>query len=197
MPGSGVDNMIDLQQHDDLARLYTLFQLVPDGVPTIKKALKDSIGERGRLVNEAGLSSGDGERSSALVNHEGDTEGLGDGLTLSKSVKGKGKERAASVPQTKKMLDAALKWVQDVLDLKDIFDRLLKSCLRDDKSVQTAMNEVWLVALTALMLPLDTEQPIQAFESFINLNPKAPEFISLFIDENLKKGLKGVRHVSG
>jgi len=37
--------------------------------------------------------------------------------------------------------------------------------------VQTAMNE--------------------AFESFINLNPKAPEYISLFIDENLKKGLKG------
>lgn len=32
----------------------------------------------------------------------------------------------------------------------------------------------------------------QAFESFINLNPKAPEYISLFIDENLKKGLKGV-----
>jgi cullin 3 len=33
---------------------------------------------------------------------------------------------------------------------------------------------------------------VQAFESFINLNPKAPEYISLFIDENLKKGLKGV-----
>ena len=32
----------------------------------------------------------------------------------------------------------------------------------------------------------------QAFESFINLNDKSPEFISLFIDENLKKGLKGV-----
>jgi hypothetical protein len=33
----------------------------------------------------------------------------------------------------------------------------------------------------------------QAFESFINLNDRSPEFISLFIDENLKKGLKGVR----
>lgn len=32
----------------------------------------------------------------------------------------------------------------------------------------------------------------QAFEDFVNLNEKAPEFISLFIDENLKKGLKGV-----
>lgn len=33
---------------------------------------------------------------------------------------------------------------------------------------------------------------LQAFEDFINLNEKAPEYISLFIDENLKKGLKGV-----
>jgi cullin 3 len=32
----------------------------------------------------------------------------------------------------------------------------------------------------------------KAFEDFINLNEKAPEYISLFIDENLKKGLKGV-----
>lgn len=32
----------------------------------------------------------------------------------------------------------------------------------------------------------------KAFEDFINLNEKAPEYISLSIDENLKKGLKGV-----
>jgi hypothetical protein len=36
--------------------------------------------------------------------------------------------------------------------------------------------------------------PPKAFESFVNLNEKAPEYISLFIDENLKKGLKGVNH---
>jgi len=32
----------------------------------------------------------------------------------------------------------------------------------------------------------------QGFEGFINTNPKAPEFISLFIDESLKKGVKDV-----
>lgn len=32
----------------------------------------------------------------------------------------------------------------------------------------------------------------QAFETFINRNDRSPEYISLFIDENLKKGLKGV-----
>jgi len=34
---------------------------------------------------------------------------------------------------------------------------------------------------------------MQAFQTFINQNPRCQEFISLFIDENLKKGLKGVR----
>lgn len=33
---------------------------------------------------------------------------------------------------------------------------------------------------------------MKAFGTFINMNEKAPEFISLFIDDNLKKGLKGV-----
>ena len=32
---------------------------------------------------------------------------------------------------------------------------------------------------------------VEGFSSFINDNPKTPEFISLFIDENLKKGIKG------
>jgi cullin 3 len=36
-----------------------------------------------------------------------------------------------------------------------------------------------------------TSLPYQAFQTFINVNAKAPEYISLFIDENLKKGLKG------
>lgn len=35
----------------------------------------------------------------------------------------------------------------------------------------------------------------QGFEGFINTNLKAPEFISLFIDENLKKGVKDVSRV--
>ncbi len=30
------------------------------------------------------------------------------------------------------------------------------------------------------------------FEYFINLNQKSPEYLSLFIDDKLKKGVKGV-----
>jgi cullin 3 len=30
------------------------------------------------------------------------------------------------------------------------------------------------------------------FEYFVNLNPRTPEYLSLFIDDKLKKGVKGV-----
>ncbi|KAG0216268.1 Cullin-3 [Mortierella sp. GBA30] len=65
----------------------------------------------------------------------------------------------------------ALRWVQEVLDLKDRFDTILASAFGKDKSFETAINS--------------------AFELFINLNPKAPEFMSLFIDNKLKKDFKG------
>lgn len=33
---------------------------------------------------------------------------------------------------------------------------------------------------------------VQSFEHFINLNTRSPEFISLFIDDKLRKGLRGM-----
>ncbi|TFK40341.1 Cullin [Crucibulum laeve] len=80
--------------------------------------------------------------------------------------KGKPKARAPNAGA-----QPATKWVQDVLDLKDRFDLIWKKAFRSDREVETALNE--------------------AFESFINTNDKAPEFISLFIDDHLKRGLKG------
>ena len=37
---------------------------------------------------------------------------------------------------------------------------------------------------------------LQAFGSFVNMNDKCSEFISLFIDDHLKKGMKGVSKLS-
>ncbi|KAI8344722.1 Cullin [Chlamydoabsidia padenii] len=65
----------------------------------------------------------------------------------------------------------AIRWVEQLLDLQTKFDRILDISANKDKAFQTTFNE--------------------AFEQFINENPKSAEFISLFIDENLKKGLKG------
>lgn len=62
-------------------------------------------------------------------------------------------------------------YVQALLDLKDKHDNILTKAFYNDKNFQHTLN--------------------QAFEYFINLNNRSPEYISLFIDEKLRKGLKG------
>ncbi|GAA95922.1 uncharacterized protein L969DRAFT_92046 [Mixia osmundae IAM 14324] len=86
--------------------------------------------------------------------------------------KGKGREgKPAQVGGAAHSVSLALQWVQQVLDLKDKMDRIWSSALAEDKSFQTAINE--------------------AFKTFIETNKQSPEYVSLFIDDNLKKGLKG------
>ncbi|THH15832.1 hypothetical protein EW146_g4703 [Bondarzewia mesenterica] len=85
--------------------------------------------------------------------------------------KGKGKAKARPPNAGAQSLALALNWVQDVLHLKDKFDNIWKTSFRSDRDLESGLNE--------------------AFESFINQQQRSSEFISLFIDENLKKGLKG------
>lgn len=66
----------------------------------------------------------------------------------------------------------AITFVQTLLDLKDRFDHFLHESFNDEK-------------LFKQMISSD-------FEYFINLNPKSPEYLSLFIDDKLKKGVKGM-----
>lgn len=63
-------------------------------------------------------------------------------------------------------------FVQRLLDEKDKNDKIINLAFNNDKTFQNALNS--------------------SFEYFINLNPRSPEFISLFVDDKLRKGLKGV-----
>lgn len=61
---------------------------------------------------------------------------------------------------------------QGLLDLKSRFDRFLLESFNNDRLFkQTIAGD---------------------FEYFLNLNSRSPEYLSLFIDDKLKKGLKGV-----
>ncbi|EGG25040.1 cullin C [Cavenderia fasciculata] len=96
-----------------------------------------------------------------------------DGLNLMKDVISKhvreiGREIVMDEEKTKEQGT----YFQSLLDLKDKYDNLHINAFFNDKQFQHTLH--------------------QSFEYFINLNPKSPEFISLFIDEKLKKGLKGV-----
>ncbi|XVE53253.1 hypothetical protein DITRI_Ditri02bG0189200 [Diplodiscus trichospermus] len=65
-----------------------------------------------------------------------------------------------------------VEFVQRLLDEKDKYDNIIGQAFSNDKTFQNALNS--------------------SFEYFINLNPRSPEFISLFVDDKLRKGLKGV-----
>ncbi|KAJ7127021.1 Cullin-domain-containing protein [Mycena epipterygia] len=147
METSGLDVMIDLNKTSDMARLYRLFIMVPTGLLCLKRALKDSVRRRGETINQAssGIEGGDGDAAAS-----------------------KSRPTAGGAQTT---LALALKWVQDVLDLKDLFDKIWKEAFSCDRELESNLNE--------------------AFESFINLNDRSSEFISLFIDDNLKRGLRG------
>ncbi|KXN89109.1 Cullin-3 [Leucoagaricus sp. SymC.cos] len=90
----------------------------------------------------------------------------GDGVEQAEDTKGKGKAKAPV-----NSLTPATEWVQRVLELKDRFDHVWRNAFKTDHDVEVAINE--------------------AFESFINLNDKSSEFLSLFIDDHLRRGLKG------
>ncbi|XP_026689057.1 cullin-3-like [Diaphorina citri] len=66
----------------------------------------------------------------------------------------------------------AIVFVQNLLDLKDKLDHFLHNSFANDKIFKQ-------------MIASD-------FEYFLNLNHKSPENLSLFIDDKLKKGVKGM-----
>ncbi|XP_071636593.1 cullin-3-like [Temnothorax longispinosus] len=66
----------------------------------------------------------------------------------------------------------AVLYVQNLLDLKDRFDNFLRYSFNNDKNYEQ-------------MIASD-------FVYILNLNPKSPEYLSLFIDDKLKKDVKRV-----
>ena len=75
--------------------------------------------------------------------------------------------RLSQDPETTK---DPVEFVQRLLNEKDKYDAVIARSFGMDKSFQNSLN--------------------QAFEHFLNLNQRSPEFISLFMDDKLRKGLK-------
>lgn len=66
---------------------------------------------------------------------------------------------------------AAIMWVEEILQLKAKYDRLWEQAFRKDPVMEKGLEV--------------------SFQDFINANPRSPEHLSLFLDENLKKSVKG------
>lgn len=121
-PNSGLYVMIDDERRQDLTRLYTLFAKVPTGLPSLQKMLKQTIISRGRDINQASIDPQAEEVAEQPP---------------SAKFKDKVKSRSAAM-----VLNSALKWVQDVLDLKDKFDGIWKGAFQRDRGIESLMNDV-------------------------------------------------------
>jgi len=168
--------MIDHDKIDDLSRLYSLFSQVLDGVPCLRRSLKASIERRGTELNNISL---EGRELG-----EGGAEDEPDSPS-----KGKGKTKTRPPNAGAHGLALALRWVENVLRMKDKFDGIWETACKSNRDIESGLNEV----IEYYIHYCRGADVFQAFESFVNLHPRAPEFISLYIDDNLKKGLKGVR----
>lgn len=83
-------------------------------------------------------------------------------------------ETEPKAPETKALNQetvAAIKWVDGILQLKEKFDNVLTVAFKSDQGLQTAFT--------------------RSFHNFINAFQRSSEYLSLFFDENMKKGIKG------
>merc|ERR1719273_2532295 len=88
---------------------------------------------------------------------------------MSEHLRAKGK---ALVEETMVTQTNAIVYVQNLLDLKDLFDSFLVGSFNSDPYFKKVIQG--------------------DFEYFLNINNRSPEYLSLFIDDKLKKGVKGL-----
>lgn len=80
------------------------------------------------------------------------------------------KETGRAIVMDKENQTREKTYVQALIELKDKYDTILIESFGNDKNFQQSLN--------------------QAFEYFLNMNSRSPEFVSLYISELLKKGNK-------
>jgi cullin 3 len=138
MQGSGVVDLLSMEKIEDLARMYSLFSRVDNGLPQLRTTVKEFVLVLGRDLNRT-------NQTSPIASPKDSTE--------------------SSTTST-------LNWVEEMIAIKSRFDHLLKEAFQGDTLFETDINS--------------------AIHATINDHPKSAELVSLFIDENLRKGLKGV-----
>ncbi len=99
----------------------------------------------------------------------------GKSLVTIESQEASGMATASAQQADEQAAKTPIVFVQALLDLKERFDHFLHASFADDKLFKQRINS--------------------DFEYFVNLNPRTPEYLSLFIDDKLKKGVKGVSSV--
>jgi cullin 3 len=151
---SGVRHMVDNDRMHDLGLVFNLEARVDPRKPELTKAMQKIILEMGTNINDAATAASTAQAAPVPVEDASED-------------KSKPNAGAAKVNQ---QTVAALKWVEDILALKDRFDNIWKHSFEQDQTLQIALN--------------------RSAADVINNFTRGSEYISLFIDENMKKGIR-------
>merc|ERR1719421_1196375 len=81
------------------------------------------------------------------------------------------KKVGTQLVQDEEIVADPVQYVQGLLRLRDKYEGVISKAFSGDKQFYNSLN--------------------QAFEHFVNLNMHSSEYISLFVDEQLRKGMKG------
>lgn len=155
-PGGGVKFMIDNDRTKELEMLYDLVARVDPKKEALKSAVQERIVELGTDINNAASST---TPASMVKDPKNDVEPA------------EGESKTPGEKPVNHQTAAAIKWVDDVLRLKEKFDDILTVAFLSDQGLQTAFT--------------------RSFTDFINACDRSSEHLSLFFDENMKKGIKG------
>jgi cullin 3 len=156
---SGVRFMIDNDRLDELNLVYDLNRRVDEKKTELTRAIQKRVVEMGTDINNDAIVASQAPAPASVPAPSGD-----------------GADKTKRIVQEKSLNQqtvAAIKWVEDVLLLKDKFDKFWRESFESDGLLQQALT--------------------RSFADFINSSsfPRSSEYISLFIDENMKKGIKG------
>ncbi|KAI9875030.1 MAG: Cullin-3 [Pleopsidium flavum] len=156
LEGSGVKYMLDNDRINELELVYELISRVDQKKEELRKAVQKRVVELGGEVNNAAIASSQTQNAKP-AKVDGDRPD-GDG-------------KPPPEKPVNQQTAAAIKWVDDVLQLKDKYDQIWRRAFSSDQGLQTALT--------------------RSFSDFINAFPRSSEYLSLFFDENMKKGIKG------
>lgn len=159
LEGSGVKHMLDHDRVQDLANVYDLNARIDAKKTALTKAIQKRIVQLGNEINAAAKTF-----ATAPAPKAGE-------VGSEKKPKDEKEKPAAAAAPVNQQTAAAIKWVDDILNLKTKFDTIWEQAFLSDQGMHTSFTN--------------------SFSDFINSNNRSSEYLSLFFDENLKKGIKG------
>lgn len=154
MEGTGVRHMLDNDRMEDLANVFDLNSRVDPKKAALKDAVQKRIVSLGWEINNNNSTA-----TAPVPNNASEQTRRAEG------------EKQAPEKNINQQTASAIKWVDDVLELKSKYDRIWEEAFKKDNNMEKALE--------------------YSFQEFINANPRSSEHLSLYLDEYLKKGAKG------